>query len=138
MLRRRAEDGASFLRRDLAGWVAALASLGVCALVIVLSPPDQLDSLSVILGIAAVAAGILVVGEKGGLAMSASFIVIMLAAAFLGPASAAAVAVIAELTATVMLKTRWRTVVFTNLPPAVVSPVIAAVIIRSLSSTQSR
>jgi putative nucleotidyltransferase with HDIG domain len=134
MLRRRAGEGAGFLRRDAVGAVAAVASFAVCAVVIALSRVDTVSSLTAILGIAAVAAGILVVGERGGLAVSASFIVTVLAAAFLGPASAAAVAVIAELAATATMKTNWRTVAFTNLPPAIVSAVAAGVIIRSLAS----
>jgi putative nucleotidyltransferase with HDIG domain len=134
MLRRRAEEGAGFLRRDAVGLTAALASFAGCAVVIALSRVDTVSSLTAILGIAAVAAGILVVGERGGLAVSASFIVTVLAAAFLGPASAAAVAVIAELAATATMKTNWRTVAFTNLPPAIVSAVAAGVIIRSLAS----
>jgi putative nucleotidyltransferase with HDIG domain len=134
MFRRRTEPGARFAWRDAVGLAAGLASAAVCAVVVVLSPAEPVDSLSVILGIAAIGAGVLVVGERGGLAVSASFIVIVLAAAFLGPASAAAAAIIAELTATVAMKTRWKTVVFTNLPPAFLSAVTAAVIIRSLSS----
>ena len=134
MFRRRAETGARFAWRDAVGLAAGLASVAVCAVVVALSPAEPVDSLSVILGIAAIGAGVLVVGERGGLAVSASFIVIVLAAAFLGPASAVAAAIIAELTATVAMKTRWKTVVFTNLPPAFLAPVTAAVIIRSLSS----
>jgi len=79
----------------------------------------------------------LVVGESGGLAVSAAFIVEVLAAAFLGPASAAGVAVIAELTATLRMRTRWRTVAFTNLPPAVLAAVTAAGIIRGLTAGPS-
>ena len=98
-----------------------------------MSPPDRVNSLTVILGVAAVGAGILVAGERGGLAISASFIVTVLGAALLGPASAAAYAIIAELSATVAMRTRWRTVVFTNLPPAILAAVTSAVIIRAIS-----
>ncbi|MGP0053763.1 MAG: hypothetical protein ACLPZR_33675, partial [Solirubrobacteraceae bacterium] len=70
-------------------------SFAGCAAAVILSPADRVNGLSVIFGIAAVAAGILVVGESGGLSVSASFIVFVLAAAFLGPTSAAAAAVIA-------------------------------------------
>jgi putative nucleotidyltransferase with HDIG domain len=87
----------------------------------------------VILGIASVGAGILVVGERDGPSISASFIVTVLAAAFLGPASAAATAVIAELTAALRLRTRWRAVVLGNLPTAVVPAVVAAAIVRGLA-----
>jgi putative nucleotidyltransferase with HDIG domain len=92
------------------------------------------SALTVILGIAAVAAGLLVVGERDGLSVSASFIVTVLAAAFLGAASGAGTAILAELSATVMLRTRWRSVVLINLPTAVVPAVAAAVIVRSLAA----
>ena len=134
MLRRRAGHGAVLSWRRTLAISIALASLGVGIAAIALERDSPVDSLSVILGVAAIAAGILVVGERGGLAVSASFIIVVLAAVFLGPASAVAAAVIAELTATVVMKTRWRTVVFTNLPPAVVSAVAVATIIRSLYS----
>ncbi len=114
---------------------AAVTSLVVCGAAIALSAHDRVDSLTAILAIAALAAGLLVSGERGGLGVSGSFIVIVLAAAFLGPASAAGVAVIAELGATVVMKTSWRTVLFTNLPPAVVPAVAAALLIRSLQPT---
>ncbi|HEX3830882.1 MAG TPA: HD domain-containing phosphohydrolase [Solirubrobacteraceae bacterium] len=77
-------------------------------------------------------AGVLVVGEHGGMQVSASFIVLVLAAAFLGPASAAAAALIFELTATLVKRTAWRTVVLNNLAPGLVPAVVAALIIRSL------
>jgi putative nucleotidyltransferase with HDIG domain len=111
----------------------AIVSVAGCAAAIVLSRPDRVDSLSVILGVGAVAAGILVVGERGGIGISASFLVFVLAASLLGPASAAAAAVICELTATVAKRTAWRTVAYNNLPPAVVPAVAAAIIVRSLS-----
>ncbi|MGI8713274.1 MAG: HD-GYP domain-containing protein [Solirubrobacteraceae bacterium] len=113
---------------------AASACLVASCAAIVLSSADRVSSLSVILGIAAIGAGLLVAGERDGLSVSASFIVTVLAAAFLGPASAAGVAVIAELSATAMLKTRWRLTTMVNLPAAVVAAVCAAVIIRALSS----
>ena len=72
-------------------------------------------------------------GEHDGPSISASFIVTVLAAAFLGPASAAATAIIAELTATLRLKTRWRSVVLVNLPTAVVPAVAAAAIIHAVA-----
>ena len=112
-----------------------LAAFLLSALVVAVSRPDRLDSLTVILGVAAVGAGVLAVGERGGrLGVSASFIVTVLAAAFLGPASAVGVAVIAELFAALMTKTSWRTVVYNNLAPAVVAGLVSAVLIRSLAS----
>jgi putative nucleotidyltransferase with HDIG domain len=110
-----------------------LLSIAVCVAVVAASSPDRVYGLSVILGFASVAAGLLVVGEVGGMGVSAAFIVAVVAAAFLGPASAAIAAVIAELTATARMRTPWRVVVYTNLPPAVMSAVAPAVIIRSLA-----
>jgi putative nucleotidyltransferase with HDIG domain len=132
MLRRRAEDAGAIPWREAVSPVLTLTCLTACAVVIALSPPDHVNSLSVILGLAAVGAGALVVGDTGGVGVSGGFIVGMLAAAFLGPASAALAAVITELTATVIAKTRWNVVLYTNLPPAVLSDVAAAVLIRSL------
>ncbi len=137
MLRRGAERPIALSRRDVLALLVALTSFAACAVAVVLSRADRFDSLSVIFGFAAVGAGVLVAGERDGLSVSASFIVILLAAALLGPMSAAAAAVIAELTATVVLKTRWRSVVLNNLPAAVVSAVAAALVIRWLSGRPS-
>jgi putative nucleotidyltransferase with HDIG domain len=133
MFRRGADDGARLPWRDVAASAVTLLSLAVCAVAIALSPPTPLNSLSVILGIAAVAAGVFVSGDRGGLAVSASFIVFVLAAAFLGAASATAAAVIAEVAATITMRTSWRASVLNNLPPAVVPAVAAAVVVRSLA-----
>ena len=53
----------------------------------------------------------MVAGIRDGLSISASFIMFTLAAVFLGPRSAAAVALISEITAAVRLQTRLRSVV---------------------------
>jgi putative nucleotidyltransferase with HDIG domain len=134
MLRRRAEDPGG--RRDGLAVASALIvlTLAACGVAIALSPPERVSSLTVILGFAAVGAGILVAGERGRLSVSAAFIVAVLAAVFLGPVSAAALAVVAELTATARMKTHWKTLVFTNLPAAIGSPVAAAVVVESLYS----
>jgi putative nucleotidyltransferase with HDIG domain len=111
-----------------------LACFAASVAMIWLSRADTVSSLSVIFGIAAVVAGLLVTGERDGLSISASFIVLVLAAAFLGPASAAAAAVLAELTASARLRTRWRATVLNNLPAAVLAAVAAAVVIRAISA----
>jgi putative nucleotidyltransferase with HDIG domain len=133
MLRAGAEDR----RPALLAASLTLAFIGVCAVGILASSGDTVNGLSIILGIAAVGAGVLVVGEHGGMQVSASFIVLVLAAAFLGPASAAAAALIFELTATLVKRTAWRTVVLNNLAPGLVPAVVAALIIRSLVSRPS-
>src|SRR3954451_11259311 len=108
MLRRRGEEGPNFSWAEAGAPLVAGASLVLCVAVIAALPPDGVNGLSVILGIAAICAGLLVVGEHEGPSISAAFIVTVLAAAFLGPASAAATAIISELTAALRLKTRWR------------------------------
>jgi putative nucleotidyltransferase with HDIG domain len=60
--------------------------------------------------------------------------VYVLAAALLGPASAAVAAIIGEVAAAAAMRTRWRAVVFNNLPAAIVPAVAAALIVRSLAS----
>jgi putative nucleotidyltransferase with HDIG domain len=137
MLRGRAGLGVTLGRRDRLAWVLSVLSFAVGGLLIAFSGPDQVNTLSVICGIAAVGAGLMVAGERDGNSVSGSFIVSVLVAAFLGPASAALAAIIAELTATAVLRTRWRTVVLNNLPAAVLAPVLAAVVIRALSSGPS-
>ncbi len=94
---------------------------------------DRVDSLSIILGAGAVAAGVFVVGEYGGLSVSAGFIVALLAAALLGPRSAIAAAVLTEVAATARLRTRPRAVLFANLPVALASTLLAALILQALA-----
>src|ERR1700761_6103227 len=128
MFRRRAGDGAMRSWRVALPGLVAFACLLASVAVILIGRPDRVYSMSVILGVAAIGAGVLSVGERGNkLSVSAAFIVAVLAAAFLGPASAAIAAVIAELTATIMMRTKWQVVLYTNLPPAVMSAVASAV-----------
>jgi len=136
MPRLRAETGG---RRDWRSQIGSASSALVfvlCVVAIVLSPPDRVDALTVVLGLAAIGAGVLVVGEgeRGAPSVSASFLVYGLAAAFLGITSAAAAAVISELFATAMMRTRLRSVVFINLPTNVGSAVLAALIIRAVAA----
>ena len=130
---RRGEDARSSGARDARALLLTCGSVAICGLIIGLSPPDHIGTLSIVLGVASAAAGFFVSGEHGGVGVSASFIVAVLAAAFLGPASAALAAVIAELTATARMRTSWRVVAFLNLPPAIISGVVPAVIIRALT-----
>src|ERR1700722_4586379 len=132
MFRRGAGDAARVRWREAAAPAATVLSLVVCAAAIALSPPDRVDALSAILGVAAVGAGVLVAGDSGGLAVSSSMIVNVLAAAFLGPAPAVACALIAEGAAAITMRTRWKAVL-ANVPPAILPAVAAAVIIRVLA-----
>jgi putative nucleotidyltransferase with HDIG domain len=94
---------------------------------------DRVGTLSTVLGIAAVLAGLASVGESGGANVSASFIVIALAAAFLGPVSAGIVAIIAELLAAARIRTAPRVVVMLNLPACVVPAVGEGLLIHALA-----
>ena len=64
------------------------------------------ESLGIVLALAALVAGYMIVSLGGVSGVSASFIVVLLAAAFLGGTSACLVAVIAEVAASVRIKTR--------------------------------
>lgn len=107
--------------------------MGLCAVAAILGPSDRLGSLSLILGIAAAAAGLLHGGNSGAVTVSASFIVTVLAAAFLGPRSAAIVAALAELCAAVQLKTPVRVILAMNLPGCVVPAVGEGLLVHALS-----
>jgi putative nucleotidyltransferase with HDIG domain len=133
MLRGRAGLALGDRWREPLARLVTVVSFAVTVLVIALSRPDHVGTLSVILGIAALAAGLTVARDQENNSISGSFIVSLLAAAFLGPASAAVAIVIAELTATIRLKTRWRTMVLNNLPAAAVAAVLGAVVIRAVT-----
>jgi putative nucleotidyltransferase with HDIG domain len=135
MLRPGAEDDARFPWRDVLAVAVLAVSIVLCAAAIALGPGDRANSLTVVLGAAAVGAGLLAVGERGGrLGVSAAFIVYVLAAALLGPLTAAVVAIIAEVAASLAMRTRWRTAALNNFATAIVPAVLAAVIVRSLAS----
>jgi putative nucleotidyltransferase with HDIG domain len=104
----------------------------VCVAGVIAAPYERVSSLSIILGTAAVLSGLLAVGERGGLGVSASYLVFVLAAAFLGPISAAAVALVAEIFASLRSRTPWARMLYANLPSVIVPAVACAVIIRIL------
>ena len=120
--------------RTASAIVLALTAACVAA-VIVTAPADHVNGLTVILGIGAVAAGLLVAGAPDGLSVSASFLVYVLAGVFLGVRSAAVVALVAEFVAAVRLHTRLRSVVFVNIPASVVPAVVGALIARGIAPT---
>ncbi len=118
-----------------AAWVLLLGGLAVCLAVCVAEASRDrgaVDGLTVVLVIAALVAGAMVV-ELEGLArvsISASFIVVVLAAALLGPISASVVAAIAELAAA----TRTRTRPFTlgsNLLASILPAIAAANVVHA-------
>jgi putative nucleotidyltransferase with HDIG domain len=91
------------------------------------------SGLSIVLGVAAVASGLLVVRLEGLSDVSSSFIVVLLAAAFLGPVSAALTAILAELAAAMRRRTRLYAVAV-NLLAAVAPALAAAYVVRALLS----
>jgi putative nucleotidyltransferase with HDIG domain len=88
---------------------------------------DTASSLSVVLGLAAVASGLF-----ASLMISASFVVVLLAAVFLGPASSCIAAVIAELTVSLRLRTP-RSKVLGNVVAVTVPAIAAANVARALA-----
>jgi putative nucleotidyltransferase with HDIG domain len=91
-------------------------------------------SLGVVVGIASIVSGLTAVymGGRVAIAISSSFIVALLAAAFLGPAYAALAAVLAEVAITVRIKTR-RYAFASNLLAAALPSLAAANVFRALS-----
>ena len=96
---------------------------------------DRANQLSVVLAIAAVAAGIMVAGTRGAPSVSAAFIVYVLAAAFLGPASAVAAAILSELAAAARLHTRLRSIFLINLPAGVIPALAVGLLMKAAYPT---
>ena len=132
-LARRRADG-RIHQRVLACLVVATLSAVVIATAI-FAPADKVSGLTIILGVAAVIAGLLVAGNRDGLSVSASFIVYVLAGVFLGARSAMAAALLSELAAAITLKTRLRAVLLDNLPANVVPAAAAALVSDAIAST---
>src|SRR5579884_586642 len=98
---------------------------------------DRLTGLSVVLAVAAVAAGLGVAQVRQTVAVSASFLVYMLAGAFLGPASAFVAAVISEVAATRVIRTRRPAFVF-NLLAAGLTALLAGTLMREFAPADHR
>lgn len=96
------------------------------------APDDRLNGLSVVLAIAAITAGLGVARVRQRVEVSASFLVVMLGAAFLGPASAFVAAVISEIAATRVIRTRPRAFV-NNLASGGLTALLAGTLIRALA-----
>jgi putative nucleotidyltransferase with HDIG domain len=118
----------------LAPFLIIVALVSCVAVVGAAASADRVNDLSLILGVAAIAAGLMVAGNPDGLSVSASFIVWTLAAVFLGPRSAAAAALLSEITAAIRLHTRLRSVVLVNLPAAVVPAIASALTAYTITS----
>ncbi len=101
---------------------------------VLVAPHDRLTGLSVVLAAAAIAAGLGVVQVRQTVSVSASFLVYLLAGAFLGPASAFVAAVISEVAATRVMRTRGPAFLF-NLLGAGLAALLAGTLIRALAPT---
>jgi putative nucleotidyltransferase with HDIG domain len=99
---------------------------------VLVAPDDRLTGLSVVLAAAAVAAGLGVAQVRQTVAVSASFLVYMLAGAFLGPASAFVAAVVSEVAATRVIRTRGPAFVF-NIVAAGVAALLSGTLMRELA-----
>jgi putative nucleotidyltransferase with HDIG domain len=126
-VRMRGAQRHSAIGLTIAGFTACIAAAAIAA------APEKVDDLSAILAVAAIIAGVMVAGARDGLSVSAAFIVYVLAGVFLGPRSAAIAAVLSELTAALMLRTRLRAVVLNNLPANVLPAIAAALVSRAIS-----
>jgi putative nucleotidyltransferase with HDIG domain len=110
---------------------AGLAACGIIAVVQAHTDHGLSDSLGIVLWIAAIVAGFWVVPMVGRASASASFIVVTLAAALVGPTSACVCALTAELVAARRLRTARFAVAF-NVLGAVAPALVAANLIRAV------
>jgi putative nucleotidyltransferase with HDIG domain len=134
MLRRSAGDWAGAPRLIGAIWVLVSAGLVAAVVVAVVGGRhDHVTSLSAVLGVAAVLSGVIGAGASGGFSVSATFIVLVLAAAFLGPVSACVVVILSELGAAARVRTPPRTVLI-NLPAGLIPAAAAGLVIRQFAS----
>ncbi|MGH2883282.1 MAG: hypothetical protein ACRDPA_11390, partial [Solirubrobacteraceae bacterium] len=120
------------LRQRVAVGVACVALTGCVVWAALVAPRDHLVGLSGVLAVAAVAAGLGVARVRQRVEVSASFLVYMLAAAFLGPASAFVSAVVSEAAATRRVRTRPQAFLF-NLVAAGATSLLAGTLIRDLA-----
>lgn len=118
--------------------VACACLAGCVAWAAVVAPNDHVNGLSAVLFVAAVAAGLGVAQVRHSseifkrVEISASFIVYILAGAFLGPSSAFVAAAVSEVAATRVSRTRPAAFVF-NLVAAGFAALLAGTLIRDLA-----
>jgi putative nucleotidyltransferase with HDIG domain len=114
------------------GTAVLAAGLPICIAIAALQASTDRaaqSDLTPVLGVAAVAAGAMVVNFAGSGSISASFVVTLLAAALLGPASACGMAVIAEVAATARSRITRRFAFASNLFAVMLSALVAAELI---------
>ncbi len=128
VLRSRASDATTAVA------VAAFGLAGCVAWALVDLPDARVNGLSIVLAVAAIAAGLGVSQVRGReLAISAAFLVNLLAAAFLGPSSAFAAAVLCEIVAATLSSSRLRAMLF-NMVGSGVPALIAGTVLRHFSA----
>jgi putative nucleotidyltransferase with HDIG domain len=120
------------LRPRLALGIACATLAGCVAWAALVAPYDHLNGLSIVLGVAAMVAGLGVMRVRHRVEVSASFLVYILAGAFLGPASAFIAAVTSEVAATRVIRTRRQAFVF-NLVAAGFAALLAGTLIRAIA-----
>lgn len=125
------------LRQVVALVVACGALVGCAVWAVIVAPHDHLTGLSFVLAVAAVAAGLGVAHVRQRVDVSASFLVFILAGAFLGPASAFVAAAVSEIVATVVRRTRPQAFLF-NLVAAGAAALLAGTLIRELAPHDHR
>jgi putative nucleotidyltransferase with HDIG domain len=103
----------------------------------IVAPRDRLTGLSIVLGVAAVAAGFGVAQVRQRVDVSASFLVYILAGAFLGPASGFVAAVLSELVAARVRRTRPQALLI-NLVAAGSTALLAGTLVRDLAPHSHR
>jgi putative nucleotidyltransferase with HDIG domain len=104
---------------------------------VIVAPRDHLNGLSIVLGVAALAAGVGVAQVRNSMDVSASFLVYILAGAFLGPTSAFVAAVLSELVAARLRRSRLEAFLI-NLVAAGFTALLAGTLIRDLAPQDHR
>jgi putative nucleotidyltransferase with HDIG domain len=121
-------------RQVVALGIACACVAGCVAWAVIVAPRDHFNGLTAVLAVAAIAAGLGVARVSDRVGISAAFLVYLLAAAFLGPASAFVAAVISEIAATRMIRTRPQAFVF-NVASAGLVALLAGTLITALAPT---
>jgi len=122
------------LMRHPATWVLAVGLAACVAVAIAQVPTDRAghSSLTIVLAVAAIVAGFAVFPTMGPASVSAGFVVLPLAAGFLGPSSAFACAALGEFASAIRLKTPPYAIAF-NLLGSGLPAILAADLVREAS-----
>jgi putative nucleotidyltransferase with HDIG domain len=117
--------------------VACISLAGCVAWAALSARHEHLSGLSAVLAVAALSAGLGVAHVRKGVEVSASFLVYILAGAFLGPASAFVAAVLSEIAATRVVRTRREPFVV-NLAANGFAALLGGTLIRNLAPHDHR